>query len=79
MLSLCSVLNFFDKQSGKPMTYVLDLQESIPLPIFQNVVDRLMPIHMQSYEFFAVIVRLIPPYFTNVFIKAAIKNLRRNA
>ncbi len=33
----------------------------------------------ESYEFFAVIVRLIPPYFTNVFIKAAIKNLRRNA
>ena len=52
MLSLCSVLNFFDKQSGKTMTYVLDLQESIPLLIIQNVVERLTPIHMQSYEFF---------------------------
>ena len=49
MLSLCSVLNFFDKQSGKPMTYVLDLQESISLLIYQNVGIELRSIHMQSY------------------------------
>lgn len=37
MQSLSVIMNLLYKQSGKPTTRLLDIQESIPLLIYQNV------------------------------------------